>query len=927
MSGMFRREDQNENSLHPARHVTAGGTGRCARGKSAKSRRPDQCHQRKPKNVAHALGLALISDSNQLDASSREIIRRLHDTEARDVVLVDTNKLVLADAVPANLGQVFVEDPHGERLPPPSGDGKTRAFVEISHDYPDGIRQIVAQVQSESGQVLGAVILEYTPLYNELTQLTKKTTEQIALAAFGSMALAVLIAFFMGRSIAAPLQQLTDVATAFAAGKTDLPMPPPRADEIGDLTRAFENMLQKREQAEEALRRTRDELEVRVVERTAELAKTNSALQMENAERRQAEQELMWKTAFLEAQVNASIDGILVVDEQGRTQLQNQRMVDLWKMPQHIADEKGDENRLRWVTSMVKHPGPFAEKVGYLYSHPGEVSRDEIELANGTVLDRYSSPVVGQDGKYYGRIWTFRDITERKQTEESLRLLGSAVEQARESIVITDAELDLPGPKIIFINSAFTKMTGYNEAEAIGKNPRILQGPRTDKTVLGRLRHDLEGGKVFEGETINYRKNGEEFHLAWQIAPIRDVEGRVTHFVAIQRDITARKRLETQLFQSQKMETVGKLAGGIAHEFNSIMTAIIGRSELLIEDLTPGNPLAKNAVEIRKAAERAAVLTRQLLAFGRKQILQPEILDLKTVVTGMENTLIHLLGLNVEVQFRFAAGIKPVKADLGQIEQVIVNVAMNAADAMPNGGKLTIETANVTLDVDYTSRFPELKAGEFVMLAIGDTGAGMSDEVKARVFEPFFTTKGTGQGTGLGLATCHGIIKQSGGHIAIYSELGRGTTVKIYLPQVELKTETKPPVPSRTSLELPRGTETILLVEDDPSLRDMAATLLGRWGYTVLAAANGVEAMTLVHQPGRGHIDLLFTDVVMPQMNGNELADRVRALHPHTKILFTSAYTESTIVHQGVLRPGVALLQKPFTPSALAHKVRETLNL
>jgi nitrogen-specific signal transduction histidine kinase len=396
--------------------------------------------------------------------------------------------------------------------------------------------------------------------------------------------------------------------------------------------------------------------------------------------------------------------------------------------------------------------------------------------------------------------------------------------------------------------------------------------------------------------------------------------------VAIQHDITERKRLERHLFQTQKMETVGKLAGGIAHEFNSIMTAIIGQSELLLGDLPPGNPLIKNMTEISKAAERAATLTRQLLAYGRKQILQPEILDLKAVVAGMENTLLHLMGRNVEVRYSFAAGVKSVKADAGQIGQVIVNVAMNAADAMPNGGKLTLETANVTLDADYVSRFPELKAGEFVMLAIGDTGAGMSDEVKARVFEPFFTTKGVGGGTGLGLATCHGIVKQSGGHIAVYSELGRGTTLKIYLPQVEQKTELKLPVPPKTSLELPRGTETILLVEDDPSLREMAATLLGRWGYTVLAAANGVEAMGLVHQQGMGHLDLLFTDVVMPQMSGNELADRIRALHPQTKILFASAYTENAIVHQGVLNPGVALLQKPFTPSALAHKVREILN-
>jgi PAS domain S-box-containing protein len=467
-------------------------------------------------------------------------------------------------------------------------------------------------------------------------------------------------------------------------------------------------------------------------------------------------------------------------------------------------------------------------------------------------------------------------------------------------------------------------MTGYTAAEVLGKTPRILQGPRTDKVVLSRLRRNLDNGEAFAGEAVNYRKDGTEFFMEWQVAPLRNAGGKITHFVAIQHDITARKKLEAQLFQAQKMETVGKLAGGIAHEFNSILTAIIGQSELLLGDLPPENPLVKSAAEIRKAAERAAVLTRQLLAYGRKQIFQPEILNLNAVVTGMENVLLHLMGRGVEVRFNPAAGLKSVKADVGQIEQVIVNIALNATEAMPNGGRLTLETANVTLDAEYSSHFPELKAGEYVMLSMSDTGAGMSEETKARLFEPFFTTKGVGKGTGLGLATCHGIIKQSGGHIAVYSELGRGTTFKIYLPQESLETIT--PVPPRASSDLPRGTETILLVEDDPSLREMAGALLERLGYTVLVAANGVDAMGLIHQPGRGHIDLLFTDVVMPHMSGKELADRIHALHPQTKILFTSAYTENAIVHQGVLNKGVALLQKPFTPSALAHKLRDVLD-
>jgi CheY-like chemotaxis protein len=363
---------------------------------------------------------------------------------------------------------------------------------------------------------------------------------------------------------------------------------------------------------------------------------------------------------------------------------------------------------------------------------------------------------------------------------------------------------------------------------------------------------------------------------------------------------------------------------GIAHEFNSIMTAILGQSELMLYDLTEGNPLRKNAVEIHQAADCAATLTRQLLAYGRKQILKPDVLDLNTVLAGMENTLRHLAGRDVDVHIAPPTGSKLVKADAGQIEQVIVNIVMNAADAMPHGGMLTLEIAEAFLDPDYVSRYHELKPGDYVMLAITDTGAGMSDAVKARIFEPFFTTKEVGKGTGLGLATCQGIIKQSDGHINIYSEPGRGATFKIYLPKVQL--EAKPPGPPLKTPGLPRGTETILLVEDDPALREMAATLLRRLGYTVLTAANGLEALNVTHQSATGHIDLLFTDVVMPHMSGKELADRVKALYPRTKILFTSAYTENAFVHQGVLNPGILLLQKPFTPSSLAVKVREVLD-
>ena len=483
-----------------------------------------------------------------------------------------------------------------------------------------------------------------------------------------------------------------------------------------------------------------------------------------------------------------------------------------------------------------------------------------------------------------------------------------------------------PQGTFLAANPAMARILGYSSPEELLRERRdISLQSYVDPRCREEFKHLVEAhGAVTGFEYEAYRKDGSKVWVSENARVVRGEDGKVVCYEGTLEDITEHKRFQAQLLQSQKLETVGKLAGGVAHEFNSIMTAIIGQSELLLNELPPGSSLCKSAAEIRKAADRAAILTQQLLAYGRKQVLRPESLDMNAILAGMESALRHLMGRGTEVRIAPAARLKAVMADAGQVEQVIMNMAMNAADAMPNGGRLTLETANVTLDQEYVSRFPDLKAGEYAMLAITDTGAGMSNEVRARVFDPFFTTKGVGQGTGLGLSTCHGIIKQSGGHISVYSEPGLGTIFKVYLPQVEQQTKTpvvRPDLPS-----LPRGTETILLVEDDPSLREMAATLLRRLGYRVLAASNGIEALSLKQQRDIGHIDLLFTDVVMPHMSGKELAERVRALAPHTRILFTSAYTENAIVHQGVMMKGVALLQKPFTPSALARTLREVLD-
>jgi PAS domain S-box-containing protein len=641
-------------------------------------------------------------------------------------------------------------------------------------------------------------------------------------------------------------------------------------------------------------------------------------------ERKQTEQALASSFSLLQATLESTADGLLVVDQIGQIVQFNQKFVEMWRIPADILASHDDRRAIAFVLEQLEDPGGFVAKVKELYAQPEAMSFDVLEFKDGRTFERYSQPQkVG--GKGVGRVWSFRDITERKRAEAALVETSALLEALLQNTTDKIYFKDLQSRFVRFSQQCLEVFHLTQPAELQGKTDFDFFSEEHARPAFEAEQEIIRTGKpIFNLEEKETHRDGR---VSWALTSKmawRDQAGNVIGTMGISRDITGRKRMEEQLFQSQKMETVGKLAGGVAHEFNSILTAIICQSELLLEDLPAGSPLAENATEIRSAAERAAVLTRQLLAYGRKQFLQPEILDLNAVLAGLASALRHLLGPGADVRLAPAAGLKAVKADAGQLEQVIMNLAMNARDAMPNGGKLTLETAAATLDEEYVSRYPELKAGKYVMLAITDTGMGMSEEVKARVFEPFFTTKDVGQGTGLGLSTCYGILKQSGGHISVYSEPGRGTTFKIYLPQVEPLA--KNPLQRLASPDLPRGTETILLVEDDPALREMAATLLRRLGYTVLAAANGVEALSLSHQPDTGRIDLLFTDVVMPHMSGKELADRVRALSPHTRILFTSGYTENTIVQQGGLNQGVAFLQKPFTPSVLARKVREVLD-
>jgi hypothetical protein len=419
------------------------------------------------------------------------------------------------------------------------------------------------------------------------------------------------------------------------------------------------------------------------------------------------------------------------------------------------------------------------------------------------------------------------------------------------------------------------------------------------------------------------RKDGSEISIRLSGRRVEEDSLSEPIFEGIVEDITDRKNLEEHLRQAQKMESVGLLAGGIAHDFNNLLTAINGYSELLLSSNNLHDGLRRELEEIRKAGDRAAQLTQQLLAFSRKQILQPQLLDLNAVVGNVDRLLRRLIGEDVELITVLSPDLGRIKADPGQVEQVIMNLAVNARDAMPKGGRLTIETANVELDEDYVSRHVTVVPGRYVLLAMSDTGVGMEAPVLRRIFEPFFTTKELGKGTGMGLSTVYGIVKQSGGYIWVYSEPGQGTSFKVYFPQVG---DAAASDASRTQLpELARGSETILVVEDEETVRHLILAVLRRRGYQTLEARQAQEALEFAEKhPGPIHV--MLTDVVMPKMSGRELANQLATLRPEAKILFMSGYATNAIIHHGVLDPGTAFLQKPFTPDALVRKIRQILD-
>jgi PAS domain S-box-containing protein len=509
---------------------------------------------------------------------------------------------------------------------------------------------------------------------------------------------------------------------------------------------------------------------------------------------------------------------------------------------------------------------------------------------------------------------------ERKRTEEQLhdseRKYRLLFETNPEPMFVYDFET----LRILAANEAAIARYGYSEREFLELTLRDIRSPEDQSRLDEELGRRPAEGAVRSG--VRHRtRDGTRFEVDLIARPL-DFAGRRARLV-LARDVTAQRHLEEQLRQSQKMEAVGQLAGGIAHDFNNLLTAILGSAQLLLHNTPEGDPRREDAEEIRQAGLRAAELTRQLLAFSRRQVLAPKVLELNAVVANMERMLRRLLGEDVELVTSLDAATGAVSADPGQLEQVLLNLAVNARDAMPGGGRLSVATARVTLNEEHIERRHRLPAGDYACLVVTDTGSGMDEATQAHLFEPFFTTKEVGKGTGLGLATVYGIVKQSGGYIWVYSEPARGTTIKVYLPRVAGATEPLTPAPE--AKEVRGGDETVLLVEDATPVRALARRSLEARGYRVLDAADGPAALAL-SADHRGGIDILVTDVVMPGMSGRELAERLAPLRPDMKVLYTSGYTDDAMVRQGVLNAGVAFLQKPFVPDTLARKVRDVLD-
>lgn len=582
--------------------------------------------------------------------------------------------------------------------------------------------------------------------------------------------------------------------------------------------------------------------------------------------------------------------------------------------------------------SDVTHPDDV--RIGIEYQQ--RMIAGELEFASfekrfvkkdGSIVNLIISPAIIRDAggapQYF--VGLYQDITERKLAEAERERLTVAIEQAGETVVVTDAQ-----GTIQYVNPMFETVTGYSRAEAIGRNPRILKSGKQDEAFYRTLWNTITSGRTWEGRIVNRRKDGSLYTENATISPVHDKTGRIVNYVAVKRDITEHLRLaeerailENQLRHAQKMEAVGTLAGGIAHDFNNILNVIMGYSTLVLNKMEAQSREREQLNEVLTAAERAEAITRRLLTFSRKQVVDVKPVNINDLILGLKKLISRLIKENIELRLELADRRLMVSADAGQIEQVLMNLATNAKDAMPNGGRLTIGTKTAEMDAHHVAAYGYGKPGLYALITVADTGQGIDAETQRKIFEPFFTTKNIGEGTGLGLAISYGIVKQHAGFINVYSEPGHGAVFNIYLPLIE---ETAALTKKAESAEtVTGGTETILLAEDDASLRSMTKTVLESFGYRVLTAQDGEEAVAKCRER-RDAIQLVVLDVIMPRKSGKDAYEEIRRTDPGIKALFVSGYTMDALTSKGLADTGADFIQKPVAPRDLVKKVREVLD-
>jgi two-component system NtrC family sensor kinase len=608
--------------------------------------------------------------------------------------------------------------------------------------------------------------------------------------------------------------------------------------------------------------------------------------------------------------LDASTDGFLLEDARGRVVGSNAAFARMWGLAGTLAPGMDAIEIRERLMAQVKDPGGALAR--------GLVTTFEVlDLWDGRVFERHHRPHP-EPGGLEGRIWTFRDITARARADQFVHRLSQAVEQSPVSILITDTAGTME-----FVNARFTQVTGFELLEALGRNPRIMKSERTPPRMYEELWSTISSGEVWVGELQNRKKNGELFWERATIAPLRSPDGVITHYLGLKEDITVQKHLEAQLRHSQKLEAVGLLAGGVAHDLNNILQVINGYGTLMQMVQAPEDPNRNGLSEILKAADRAAQLTHSLLAFSRKQVMNPRTLDLNGIVANVEKLLRRIVPADVKLEVLRGAEPLQVHGDLGQIEQVLLNLVNNARDAMPHGGSLGISTALFQWDEAFRNQCGFGKVGDYALLRVQDSGEAMDPGTLKRIFEPFFSTQELGRGTGLGLATIYGIVKQHEGYIIVESSAETGSAFSVYLPIATSALSVREE-PALRENQI-KGTETILVAEDEPSVRGLLEIILKKYGYGVLLAADGQEAVERF-RAHREEVGMVLMDIIMPHKSGRQAYEEMRQERPGLKVLFISGYTADFIKDRGDLDHEMELLMKPVQPLVLLRKLREILD-